>query len=401
MKIKSITPLNDGMDRHVAEKYWSDLAGFASYSFNKSHSVEYSLISWITMWLKVYYPAEFYAASMTVIDNEDQLAALAGDAQGKKIQVLPPDLNRSTGRVEIDGEDKLYAPFQAMKGVSVKVSEAIVKLRDHAGGAFTAGATGAITGLDPVVQKALLGRTVVNAGVREKLTRIGAMYSITGEGRPATHPDRLRDRIELLPGFTVDMVKPDRYLDVDELAKIKITRLVSDYRACEGCSLKGNPHPQVRMGAKPKFMVVFDYPSWQEERQGRMLEGSNAEVVKAALAGVGMNAADGYYTSLVKSCKPKEQKQLTNEQINGCTEWLKKEIEILKPPVIIAMGSASVRWFSPGIKGSPTDLAGKVIYRQDLDASVIFGISPGSLFHDPSKVKLIEDAFDKLNQLMA
>lgn len=355
------------------------------------------------MWIKVYYPAEFYAAAMTVIEKEEQLAGLVGDAQSKKLHVLPPDLNKSSNRIEIEGEDKLYAPFQAIKGVSTNVAAAIMKLRERAGGRFTIGASGAgcIPGLEPAVQKEVLGRTVVNARHREALERIGALYSITGEGRAPTHPERLRDRLELLPGFTVDMVKPDRSLMVEGLAAIKITRLVADYQGCEGCSLKGMPHPKVRMGAKPKFMVVFDAPTWQEEREGRMLEGNTLDVIKAALSGIGMSVADGYYTSLVKSAKPKDQKQLSNEQINGCSQWLKQEIEILKPPVIIAMGSNSVRYFAPGIKGSPSDLAGKVIYNKELDASVIFGLNPGSIFHDPSKVKLVEAAFEKLGQLLS
>lgn len=384
----------------MAERYWSDLAGFAAYSFNASHSYEYTLISWVTMWLKVHYPAEFFAAAMTVIEKEDQLTALVSDAQSKGLHVLPPDLNKSSNRIELHGEDKLYAPFQAVKGISSNVASAIMRLREHLGGAFTAGATGTITGLDPAVQKEVLGRTIVNSKHRDSLERIGAFHSLDGKGRAPAHTDRLRDRIELLPGFTVDMVKADRQLSVDGLAAIEITRLVTEYRACESCSLKGCPHPQVRMGSKPKFMMVFDSPVWQEERAGKMLEGKGADLIKAALKDVGLNATDGYYTSLVKSAKPKELKQLTNEQINGCSQWLTREINILKPPVIIAMGSASVRYFSPGLKGSPADLAGKVIYRQDLDASVVNGISPGSIYHDESKIKVLEGAFEKLAQLL-
>lgn len=401
MKITSVTPIGGGMPKDRAATLWENVEGFAAYSFNKSHSYEYSLISWITMWLKVYYPAEFYAAAMTVIDKEEKLTSLVGDAQAKKLHVLPPDLNKSSDRIEIEGEDKLYAPFQAVKGISSNVAAAILKLRAHVGGRFTAGEGGAITGLDPSVQKSVLGRTVVNSAAREKLGRVGAFFSVTGEGLTPTHPGRLKERIELMPGFTVDMVKPDRELAVDGLAQIKIANMVREISGCEGCSLKGAPHPTPTMGSRPKFMVVFDSPSWKEERAGRMLEGDSADIIKACLRGIGLNAADGYYTSLVKSTKPKEVKQLTNEMINGCSQWLKQEIEILKPPVIIAMGSASTRFFSPGIKGTPSDLAGKVIYRADLDASVIFGINPGSLYHDPSKVKLIEDAFEKLGQLLA
>lgn len=420
MKIKSITPLNDGMSNMVAEKYWSDLEGFAAYSFNLSHAAEYSLLSWVTMWLKVYYPAEFYAAAMTVIEKEEQLASLVVDAQARKLKILPPDMNKSSSRIEIEGEDKLYAPFQAVKGISSNIAAAIVKLREDAGGAFRliAPATtrmvkkrvgppveelvpAQIEGLTPEDQKRVLGRSSVNAAAIERLGRVGAFYTIDSIGLSPTHPGRLKDRIELIPGFTVDMVKPDRELNAEHLAKIKITSLIEEIRSCDGCSLKGAMHPLPRMGDRPKFLLVFDSPHWKEDKAGRMLEGEPAEVIKAALKGIGLKASDGYYTALVKSTKPKEQKALTNAQINGCGQWLKREIDILKPPIIIAMGSNAVRWFSPGIKGTPSDLAGKVIYDAELDASIIFGINPGSIFHDPSKVTLIEATFEKLGELLS
>jgi DNA polymerase-3 subunit alpha len=388
--------VKSGMVVSAADMLWETIAGFAGYGFNKSHAAEYTLISWQTMWLKVYYPAEFYAAAMTVIEKEDQLMGLVADAKTRKLQVLPPELNFSSNRIEIVGEDKLYAPFQAIKGISSNVASAIMKLREHAGGMFKD-----MSGLDPAVQKLVIGRTNVNSAHREKLSRVGAFYSIDGVGVAPTHPDRLKDRLELIPGFTVEMVKADRSLTVEHLAKIKITSMIEDIRSCEGCSLKGNPHPLPRMGDAPKFMLVFDSPNWKEERAGKMLEGDAADVVRAALKGIGLKAADGYYTSLVKSTKPKDQKLLSNGQITGCEKWLKQEIEILKPPIIIAMGSNAVRWFSPGIKGNPSELAGKVIFNAELDASIIFGINPGSLFHDPSKVTLVEAIFDKLSELLS
>jgi DNA polymerase-3 subunit alpha len=131
-----------------------------------------------------------------------------------------------------------------------------------------------------------------------------------------------------------------------------------------------------------------------------MMEGPQADAVRALLKDRGLKFSDGYYTALVKSPKPKEQKLLANEQINGCGGYLLKEIQILKPPVIVAMGSNAVRWFAPGVKGSPADLAGKAIFRSDMDATVIFGINPGSVFHDPSKAALLETAFDKLAEAL-
>jgi hypothetical protein len=64
------------------------------------------------------------------------------------------------------------------------------------------------------------------------------------------------------------------------------------------------------------------------------------------------------------------------------------------------MGSNAVRYFAPGTKGSPNELAGKVIFRPDLDASVIFGLNPSSIFFDGGKLKLLQEVCQKLNELV-
>jgi DNA polymerase-3 subunit alpha len=399
-----------------ADRLWTDIEGYAAYSFNKSHSYEYTLISYMTMWLKVYYPAEFFAAAMTTIEKDDQLAALMMDAQANGLKVLPPDINISTDRIEIHGEDTLYAPFQAIKGLG-GAAKFIADLRALApGGQFTwveahvqppktsrskpKDIPAHIAELDPDFQKLHLGRTKVNSAAIERLNKVGALWSVNKLGHPPLHTDRLRDRLSLMPGFTVEMVKADRGLNNEHLAKIEVTRLIEECRMCQGCSLKGKPHPVPRMGASPKFMVVTDAPTWQEEKAGKMMEGGQSDAVKALLKDRGLKFSDGYYTSLVKSQKPKEQKALTNEQINGCAEFLKREISILKPAVIVALGSNSVRWFTPGSKVSPSELAGKAIFREDMDATIIFGINPGMVFHDESKIVFLEAAFDKLSEVL-
>src|SRR5690606_31309120 len=105
------------------------------------------------------------------------------------------------------------------------------------------------------------------------LKRVGAFASIE-PGTPAPMSvERLKDRIELMPGFTVDAVKADRGLNDDRLNKLKIISLVEETRACDACSLKGEPHPTPSIGTSPKFMMVFDSPNWQEAKAGKMLAG--------------------------------------------------------------------------------------------------------------------------------
>lgn len=400
MKIKRVTPLNNGMSETSAGMLWDKVEGFAGYCFNKSHSCEYSVISYWTMWVKVNYPAEFFAAAMTIIDDDEKLAGLVLDSRRLGLEVQPPDINRSTSRIEIDGDHILFAPFQAVKGISAVTALRIMEVRDsmedehgarrpfRSKADFEAG----------VLALKLAGK--INVRHRGNLERVGAFAGIEPETLPALHIDRLKDRIELMPGFTVDAVKATRGVSDSKLVKIKIAELAGELRTCNACSLKDMNHAIPRMGRSPKFMMVFDAPSWQEGTAGKLLEGNIADYIKLGFKSVGLDANDGYFTALVKAPKEKGAKTLTNEQIIHCSEFLKREIEILKPPVIVAMGSNAIRFFAPGVKGAPADLAGKVIFRPDLDASVVFGLNPSMIHFDPSKTKLLQETCIKLSELI-
>ena len=281
-----------GMDEFQSGALWDKIEVFAGYAFNKSHSCEYALISYWSMYIKTTYPAEFFAASLTVQDKDEKLAPLVIDAQGLGIKIFPPDLNISSNKIEIKGENELYAPFQAIKGVSENTSDALVELRKHIGGSYT-------DAVQFARQKELWPRVKINSSVIDKLERIGAMVSFKG-GVPSGHVDRLKDRLELMPGFTVEAVKATRTIKIN-LVQIELEHELGKMHTCEACSLKGGIHVKPRVAKNPdiKFMVVFDSPSRAEEQAQKMLEGDGAEALKAAMKDAGISPSDGYYTSLV------------------------------------------------------------------------------------------------------
>ena len=389
-----------GMREIDAEALWDKIEGFAGYAFNKSHSVEYSIISYWTMWLKVKYPVEFYAAAMSVIDDEEKVTSLVIDARKIGIEVMPPDINISSRRIEIESDKLIYVPFQAVKGISTKVAGHILEARSELQAKTGRTKFASVEEFEDTLS-ALGIKGKVNARHRANLDAVGAFASIQEGALKPLAVERLKDRINLMPGFTVDAVKATRGIADDRLAKIKIMEIVGEVSKCDKCSLKGKPHASARLGKTPKFMMVFDSPTYGEGQEGKLLEGdAGSSVVRMALKDAGLSVNDGYFTALVRSPKPKEAKALSNEQINGCSEYLAREIEILKPQVIIAMGSNAVRYFAPGVKGSPAELAGKVIYREDLEASVIFGINPGMVFFDASKVVHVQESIRKLSELV-
>ena len=86
----------NGVERGIAEEAFRQLQGFATYGFCKSHAAAFALIAYQTLWLKAYYPAEFYCALL----NHQPMGfyspeVIIGDAGRHGITVLRPDVNRS------------------------------------------------------------------------------------------------------------------------------------------------------------------------------------------------------------------------------------------------------------------------------------------------------------------
>jgi error-prone DNA polymerase len=94
-----------GVPEETAKTLFKKLLGFATFGFPKSHSSAFALLAYESAWLKLYYPAHFYAA---LFNNQPMgfysPAVLTGDARRHGIAVLPPDVNRSGARCTVEGE---------------------------------------------------------------------------------------------------------------------------------------------------------------------------------------------------------------------------------------------------------------------------------------------------------
>lgn len=402
----------------AAGDLFDKIEAFAGYGFNRSHAVEYSIVSVWTMWLRVRYPAEYFAACLSIV-GEDKLTGLVNDARECGIEILPPDINRSTDRFTIPDDEHLLAPFSAVKGISENTARRIVELRERNRDWKISrikkkrdGTTEDVWELDestPIkgqfdtyeefLRVAGQSGSKINSRVVENLRLVGAFAAIEAGAKPARDLSRRKDQVELMPGLIIDSVKADRTTDVTEpFVKAKIIHIVQDYRGCDACDLAGQPHPAIRMKSTVKFMVVSDSPNWQEEKANKLVEGDTGEYLKDAIKSAGLQPGDGYFTTLVKA--KKNDKFLTNAQINGCAQYLNRELEVIKPPVIVALGSAAIKRFVPGLKGGTAELVGKAIYDAKLDATIVCGINPAQIYHDPAKAAVLQAVFEKIAEII-
>ena len=161
-----------GLDQDKADEVFDLMEKFAGYGFNKSHAAAYSLLAYHTAWIKVHFPAEFFAANMTVeLDNSDKLKALLVDARTFGVTIATPDINTGTYRFEPVSPTMVRYGLGAVKGTGQGAIEAIVGARRE-GGPFTS--------LFDFCARVDRGR--INRRVIEALIKAGAF--------DALHPER-------------------------------------------------------------------------------------------------------------------------------------------------------------------------------------------------------------------
>jgi DNA polymerase-3 subunit alpha len=119
-----------GIPEEVAVEIFEDMAKFAEYGFNKSHSAAYAFVSFQTAYLKVYYPKEYMASLLTSVkNNTTKLSKYIAEAKRIGIKILPPDINESMVDFTVTPQGIRFG-LSAIKNVGENVAEAIVEERE-------------------------------------------------------------------------------------------------------------------------------------------------------------------------------------------------------------------------------------------------------------------------------
>lgn len=119
-----------GHDESISKTIFASILKFAGYGFNKSHAVAYSLVAYKMAYLKVHYKLEFYANLLNnVIGATGKMQEYLREIRSHDLKVLKPDINKSTNRFVIDGNNIIF-PFSTIKGVGTSVSSLVLRSRD-------------------------------------------------------------------------------------------------------------------------------------------------------------------------------------------------------------------------------------------------------------------------------
>ncbi|HVZ80495.1 MAG TPA: DNA polymerase III subunit alpha [bacterium] len=114
----------------IAESIFNQMAKFAGYGFNKSHSAAYALVAYQTAYLKAHYPAEFLASVLTSESgNQDKVSQYVFEAKRLGVTLAPPHVNESSSEFIVDRQGRIRFSLMAIKNVGTPAIAAIEEAR--------------------------------------------------------------------------------------------------------------------------------------------------------------------------------------------------------------------------------------------------------------------------------
>lgn len=121
--------INQGNSKEETEKIFNLISKFAHYGFNKAHSTSYALISFVTCYLKVHYPAYYLASMLTYGMGYYSPDRYIQEARRFKVKVFLPDINKSGAGFTVE-DGAIRVGLGKIKGMGEKHLKSILSLRE-------------------------------------------------------------------------------------------------------------------------------------------------------------------------------------------------------------------------------------------------------------------------------
>jgi DNA polymerase len=177
-----------------------------------------------------------------------------------------------------------------------------------------------------------------------------------------------------------------------------LTELYAEIAHCRRCDLyktRGNAVP----GEGPEdaqIMFIGEAPGFHEDRQGRPFVGAAGKFLEELLASIKLRREDVYICNVIKSRPPENRDPLPNE-IEACASFLDRQLQIIKPKVIITLGRFSMAKFFAD--ASISRIHGQPMKRDGITYIPMF--HPAAALHQPKYRSMIEQDFSKIPQILA
>jgi len=358
------------LSKTEAENFWEALQNHARYSFNKSHSVEYAMISYWCMWVKTYYPTEFICAVLTY-GADSKKEEIVEEAYRLGLNLILPKVNSETHPVRWKAKGrKLYIPFVEVKGIGEKTCWQIN--------------TGKRNGmLQFFNKKQSANNTEQHKGSLGKVLKAIGAYGNKPEDdiskyfdfRTEANPRKQYPNLYRLFRGNLAIEDLDDALLARKVKKnfiFKSEEKSRGYVQCSKCGLRKNGTPSPMIAGRYNIMIVELYKPESKKNVKK-----NIKILEDEFSKVDLKIEDFYRTHLIKCPIEKSEEKY----VEKCSHLLLEEIRDIRPKVILSFGKITMKYFL-GRDDSITKLSGKTEWSEDFNAWIVPCVAPSAVIQN-------------------
>ncbi len=184
----------------------------------------------------------------------------------------------------------------------------------------------------------------------------------------------------------------DPSVGVDRMDWEQLHRSIAECRACGLCAERKQAVPGVG-DESAGWLFIGEGPGAEEDARGEPFVGQAGKLLDAMLAAIGLNRGKDVYIANAVKCRPPGNRTPEAAEIAACFPFLKRQITLLQPKLIVLLGRAAVSSVL-GEDGSLASLRGKTLAFRDGDREipVLVTYHPAYLLRNlPDKAKAWED----------
>jgi uracil-DNA glycosylase family 4 len=132
--------------------------------------------------------------------------------------------------------------------------------------------------------------------------------------------------------------------EVSAKAAAELEKIAEEVRQCQKCILGSMRTKAVPGEGKPNARILFvgEGPGADEDAQGRPFVGRAGQLLDKIINAMGLKRSDVFIANIVK-CRPPENREPRPDEIISCFPYLQRQIEIINPEVIVALGAPATR----------------------------------------------------------
>ena len=134
-----------------------------------------------------------------------------------------------------------------------------------------------------------------------------------------------------------------------------LDQIAAEVATCTLCPLHVGRTNAVPGQGHPDTEVVFvgEGPGFNEDQQGRPFVGAAGGLLNELLKAIGWKREEVFITNVVK-CRPPQNRDPEPSEIHACAPYLRRQLEVLDPALVVTLGRHSLQTFMPGARISGT-----------------------------------------------